>query len=357
MCVFQSLQRDPAGGLSWLTAEPADGLPLTALERSQTFSFTTTNTPVPALVVRVCSSGRSHVTQSKEAVPFTMNRNLLKLFSSLATLCLAASLAYLSYAILALVRDLPAVMDEIARSSEQIRPVVEQMDSITQLVPQILQEVELVREQIPPILDEVRATRETIPPILAEWQVTRTETVPQLLQESSAIRAEIPALLRESEGYRALVPEVLTESQNIRATLPVTLTRVEGIVTEAKTIASSAGENAVTGLVTGIFKAPFQLMSGVGKTIFPASMELSRADYQLVETKAAAMLAQSSLKDKQTFYSDDNSLKVMMEVEREFSKDQKLCRQLSIDLTKNGKHNSDKEITVCRATDGSWSLE
>ncbi len=286
-----------------------------------------------------------------------MNKVQVKLFSSFAILCLAASLAYLGYAILALVRDLPAVMEDIAKSSEQIQPVVAQVDSITQLIPQILEEVELVREQIPPILEEVKATRETIPPILAEWQATRVETIPDILKESSAIRAEVPAILRESEGYRALVPEVLTETRNVRATLPVTLTRVEGIVEEAKTIATSAGENAVTGLVTGIFKAPFQLMSGVGRTIFPASMDLSKEDYQLVENKAAAMLAQSFVNDKQTFYSDDNTLKIVMEVKREFDKDEKLCRLLAIDLTKSGKHNSNKEITACRAADGGWTLE
>ncbi|MYM62495.1 hypothetical protein [Pseudomaricurvus sp. HS19] len=286
-----------------------------------------------------------------------MNTNLLKLISSLAMLCLAASLAYLSYAILTLVRDLPAVMESLQQTSAQIEPVVEQADSITRLIPEILREVELVREQIPPILDEVKATREAVPPLLAEWQSTRTETIPQVLQESAAIRGELPAILRESEGYRALVPDVLTETGNIRASLPVTLTRLEGIVDEAKTIASSAGENAVTGLVTGIFKAPFQLMSGVGRTLFPASMELSKEDYQLVENKAAAMLAQSSVNDRQVYYNDDRSLKIVMEVEREFNKGAKLCRELAIQLTKNGKNDSSQKIGACLTADGRWTLE
>lgn len=282
---------------------------------------------------------------------------MYKALHSIAILCLAASIAYLSYALLAVVRTLPGILEGVEKTSHVVQPVVEQTQQISDLIPQILSEVALVREQIPPILAEVEAVRQTVPPILSEWQATRTEALPNVLTESAALRENIPALLQESEGYRALVPQVLTESEKIRAALPVTLNRVEGIVTQAETIASSAGEDAVSGFFTGIFKAPFQLMKGVGKKILPANMGLSNEDYALVENKAAAMLAHSSVNDKQTFYSDDKSLQVDMVVEREIHQQQRLCRQLLIRVTKNQRHTSDEEVIACRKDDGSWTME
>lgn len=286
-----------------------------------------------------------------------MNTNLLKLFSSFSILCLAVSLAFLSYSILVLVDSIPVVLDDIESTTGQIKPVIEQTEKITNLMPQILEEVKLVREQIPPILVEVKATREVLPLLLAEWQVTRNDTIPAILQETSAIRSEIKPILQESQGYRALVPLVLIESQNIRAALPVTLTRVEGIVTQAETIATSAGENAVTGLFAGILKAPFQLLKGVGNTIFPDDLELTKEDKELIENNAAAMLAQSALNEKQTYYNAGKTLKIVLEVKKEFNKDQRLCRVLSVYVKKERKHSGDTQITACRSVDGTWSLD
>lgn len=280
-----------------------------------------------------------------------------KTIRSLAIFCLAASLAYLSYAILAVVKNIPAILDGLEKTSLAIQPVVEQTEHISELIPRVLEEVALVREQIPPILTEVEAVRQSVPPILTEWQETRVETLPLVLNESAALREHIPAVLHESESYRALVPEVLAESENIRETLPVALDRVEGIVIQAETIASSAGENAVSGFFSGIFKAPFQLMQGVGKSIFPKNVGLSPEDYKLIENKAAAMLAHASVNEEQTFYSADKSLRVDMVIEHETRKEQRLCRQLLIRGSKNQQKTSEKQLTACRMDDGEWTIE
>ncbi len=280
-----------------------------------------------------------------------------KYLHSIAIICLAASLAYLSYAILEFVHNIPDILQGVEKTSTAIQPVIEQTEQITQQIPQILEEVAQVRKQIPLILSEAEAIRNTIPPILTEWHATRTEALPLILKESGAIRAYIPTALNESAQYRALVPSVLQESENIRAILPVTLDRVDDIVTQAQTIASSAGENAVTGFFTGIFKAPFELMKGVGREIFPSSLGMSSEDYKLVENKAAAMLAQSSVHDRKTFYSEDKSLKIDMEVKRDIQKEHKLCRELLIHVTKNEHRKSKGTVTACRNEDGSWTEE
>lgn len=281
---------------------------------------------------------------------------LVRLVLPLALICLAAAIAYFSYALLRVVDAMPDLLKELDRTSTSIAPVVAEADALLRLVPEVLEEIAAVRAAIPAILDEVKQVRKTIPPVLSEWRATRKETIPPILQESAALRDSLPALLVESQGYRTLVPQVLDESEQIRAVVPVALTRVERIVTDAQGLASTAGEGAVTGLFTGILKTPFSLVSSAGDALFNRLPGLDDADRKLLERTSAALLVDGASGDRKAICGK-GAVTGFVVIARDYQRAGRHCRDLRFDLKKGNKRVTVPDMVVCRQADGTWVVE
>lgn len=284
--------------------------------------------------------------------------NVISLALPVSLICLAAAIAYFSYALIRTVTELPPLLDKLENSSSELLPLIDQTVKITELIPEILDETAAIRGQIPGILEEVEAVRKTVPPVLTEWHATRTKTIPDVVREVEAVRNQLPAIVEESRQYRQqTIPDVLQESQQIRAAIPPTLTRTEGIVDKAQTIASSAGEDVVSGFFSGIVKAPVKLISGTMKQVLPKRYNLDDNEKHLLEKTMGELLEKGDVGDTKNFISEDTDFFGRITLLSHDDSPEKTCSKFRINMQKNQKKLPDYSGEVCKQPDGLWSIE
>ena len=296
---------------------------------------------------------------------------------SLSLFALAGSIVYFTYEVAIISKQIPDILQSIDSTSEKAEPVINDVGHIIDLVPSILKEVEEIRKLIPPILKEVEQTRKMIPPILSEVEQTRKQ-IPAVLKESAAIRGELPAVLasadkaskavagvaKQVEATRPLIPEVLKEVATTRESIPPMMDRADVLIEKARIAGQQASEGAVTGLFTGIIKAPFALVASAGRGLTGLSEEQAKVfndkDFSLVQQASLYLLNNGSKGELRKWHNTESGNHGTVKLLRIYTEGEFFeidCRTLNISLHKHDALVKDGKRSFCKNDKGEWDFD
>lgn len=304
-------------------------------------------------------------------------RLLASYLLSLSLFSLAGAIAYFTYEVAIVSKQIPDILGSIDHTSEKVEPIIDEVSKILDLVPPILNEVEETRKLIPPILKEVEQARKMIPPILKEMEQTRKQ-IPAVLKEAEAIRGELPAVLasankassavadvaKQVEATRPLIPEVLKEVETTRESIPAMLDRADGLIEKARAAGKEASKGAVTGLFSGIIMAPFALVKDAGRGISGMTEEeakqLDKKDFELVE-QASSYLLNTGTKGEERKWentgSGNHGIVVLTDIYSEGEYAEIDCRSLQLKLYKKSKLIKEVLRSFCKDDNGKWDFD
>lgn len=244
--------------------------------------------------------------------------------------------------------QIPAIVREVALTREKIPAVLAEISAIRKVVPSVV-------EQIPPILSEVSALRETtVPAVLVETAALRKETIPSVLNETAALRKKtIPDVLSESKALREdSIPSMMSEVRLTREEMPL-------LLAQAKDVARSAGQNAsegaVSGFFSGIIKAPLNLVSGVGGSIFKGET-LTPRDKKLLTEASARVLDKNQLNAVEAWRNPESSRGGKITLTAMVVNEDERCRELTFDSHKGKKSLGEKVVVICHDEKGVWAI-
>ncbi len=304
-------------------------------------------------------------------------RLLASYVSSLSLFALAGSIVYFTYQVAVVSKQIPDVLLRIDTTSEKVEPIIGDVGEIIELVPDILKEVEEIRKLIPPILSEVEQTRKIIPPILNEVEQTRKQ-IPAVLKESEAIRGELPAVLasadkasnavadvsKQVEATRPLIPEVLKEVETTRESIPPMMDRADELIEKARVAGKEASEGAVTGVFSGIIRAPFALVSDAGESISGMSSkeakQYTEKDFQLNKAASLSLLNAGSKGEEKKWNNPESGNHGIVRLSDIYSQGEYAeidCRELLIKFYKKGEKSKEVTRSLCKNENGEWALD
>jgi len=286
---------------------------------------------------------------------------------------LAAALIYFTIEISGIVIQIPDILSSVEKTSEKINPIVSEIGKVREQIPLILKEIEEVRKQIPPVLDEVKELRQQLPAILVEVKEVREQIpavlvevkeirqqVPLVLTEVKLYRQQIPLILDEVEEVRILVPDILTEVASMREAIPPMLVQGERMIREARTAGKEASEGAVTGVFTGIIKAPFKLVGGLGRSMFGSSSHdiagFTEGDKNLAGNIAVTILEHGKLGEKLTWANPESGNDGTITFFETKKIDGKECRVFRNVVRIAGNEKINNNITACQNKDSEWDM-
>lgn len=295
---------------------------------------------------------------------------------SLSLFALAGSIIYFTYQVAMVSKQIPDILLRIDTTSEKVEPIIGEVSQIIDLVPPILKEIEETRKLVPPILKEVEETRKMIPPILKEVELTRNQ-IPAVLKESEALRGELPAVLasadkasdavtdisKQIEATRPLIPEVLKEVKTTRESIPPLMDRADVLIEKARVAGKEASEGAVSGLFTGIIRAPFSMVAGAGRSISGLTEEEAKIfkdkDFSLIKQVSLYLLNNGTKGDKREWNNTESENHGTVQLIRIYTKGEYSdidCRTLKIALYKKDKFVKDRQRSFCKNEKGEWDI-
>lgn len=245
-------------------------------------------------------------------------RNLATYVFSASIFCLAAALVYFTLEINRIRSQLPAILDKVETTSENIKPIVTEVIKARDLVPPLTNEITELRKQIPSILQEVKQTRELIPPILKEVKQTRE-----------------------------LVPPILKEVKKTREAIPPMLVKAENIVKQARFISKETSEGAVTGVFTGIIKAPFKLIGGMFGSVNLKVDGMKAKDQQLAIKAVTDALSVDKIGEPYSWSNPDSGNNGVITITEKKVIDERDCRLITALTTVADNEAVKKDVTVC----------
>lgn len=304
----------------------------------------------------------------------SLNRDNVKLLASyllsLSLFALAGAIVYFTYQIAIVSQQIPDILLRIDDTSEKVDPIIKEVAQIIDLVQPILKEVEETRKLIPPILKEVEQTRKMIPPILEQVELT--------LKESEALRGELPAVLnsadkasaavsdvaKQVEATRPLIPQVLKEVETTREAIPPLMDRADVLIEKARVAGKEASEGAVTGLFTGIIRAPFALMGDAGRSISGMTDEeakdFSDKDFSLNQTASLYLLNNGSKGEERKWSNAESGNHAVLLLTDIYSKGEYSdikCRTLNIKVYKKDQLFKVAPRSFCKNDEGEWEID
>lgn len=266
-------------------------------------------------------------------------RNLATYIFSASIFCLAGALIYFTYVISQVGSQLPVILSGIEKASVNAKPVIEEIYKIRDLISPVTSEITELRKQIPPVLEEVKQTRELVPPLLVEIKKTR-ELTPFILEEVKKTREAIPAILEEVKLTRELVPKMLVKG--------------EKIVKEARLIGKETSEGAVTGIFSGIVKAPFKLIGGMFGSFNLDVDGITKKDTELALKAATAALTSEKIGEPYSWSNPDSGNNGVITAKEKKVINNRDCRLLTFATTVIDNKPVKGNITACLNEDGEW---
>ncbi len=268
-----------------------------------------------------------------------------RLLLALALLCLAAALSYFTYEVSQVRKALPQLLQQTDASMARLQPVLDQLSKADQLVGSILSRVDSINANIPPILAELQAQREQIPAVLQRVDAINAQ-IPPLLAQTSQLQTALPGVLQRVDdsnqtarqlkqtldNYQPLVPIVVDEIAHTRTELPVLLDKADQLVSKAQEAGKKAAEGSVTGLVTGIFKMPVNMITSLAN--IPANYgdavdkHLSPADREAMRQAAIAAVRSNQAQDWQGDSGNHGTLRASNYAQQ----DDQLCVDLQLKI-------------------------
>jgi surface antigen len=293
-----------------------------------------------------------------------------------ALFSLAGALIYFSVVLTRVLIALPQLTSEIQVTAEKIDPIVDEVHAIQEQIPLILDEVALIREQIPPILEqippilaEVEQIRLSIPPVLEETAEIRG-AIPPILDEVTAYREQIPFILEEIDGIEQqipiivaevdavrnnMIPDIIEQVEAIRAEIPQHLDQAERISLNIETAGKKAGEGAVTGVFTGIVKAPMSIVSGIGGTVFPSS-ELNEQDRILIVQAAEGLIDGGNEGETVDWKNPDSGVRGKVSILEIQEASDPPCILIKMTAYRRYKKIGETNARICRDKQGAWEF-
>jgi len=248
-------------------------------------------------------------------------RNIATYTLAVSLFSLAAAFVYFTIGLTRLANEAPAILEGIEKTSKQIEPVLK-------LIPPIVTEVTEIRKQIPNILDEVEQVRILVPPILEEVKLTREA-----------------------------VPPILVEVKKTREAIPTMLTRADDLINNAGNIGKKSSEGAVTGVVTGILKAPFKLIGGAGKSLSSRhANEITEKDRQVLEATVLRVLSSEDIGKTESWSNPDSGNNGVITLKEIKTISNRQCKIVNYII--NIKHSKPikENVTACLSDDNKWEL-
>jgi surface antigen len=218
--------------------------------------------------------------------------------------------------------------------------------------------IELTRlaNQAPAILEGIEKTSKQIEPVLNEFYKIR-ELIPPIVTEVTEIRKQIPKILNEVEQVRILVPPILVEVKKTREAIPTMLTKADNLVNNAGNIGKKSSEGAVSGVITGIIKAPFKLIGGTGKSLFKSqSHKISDKDRQLIEETALRVLSSANVGETQNWNNPNSGNNGVITLKEIKTIDKRQCSVLTLSINIKNSKSLKEKITSCLNDENKWEL-
>jgi|GEM_PF-4927987 hypothetical protein len=272
---------------------------------------------------------------------------------ALAMTLLAASIVYFASILKSIEKSLPIIAEQTQIASESISMVTAKVGDITPYIPGILDEAAKLNKNVEDIIEESIAIRQegeglrlTIDKI--------SSAVPNILKESENIRLALPEILEESRHLRETTGDTVEEVRRTRESLPGTISDLHALIDKADKTGKKVSEGALSGLITGIFKAPFtvvkDLSSSIGDGDQPA---ISRKDISIINAVALDVLNNAEVGGRRLFEASESSIKGFIELERESRSEGMVCKHLRIHT---GRAEDVLKI-ACISAEGVWSLQ
>lgn len=263
---------------------------------------------------------------------------------------LSGALVYFTWNLASISEQVPAILKSVEQTSVQLAPVLADVVELKVLVPAVLNEVSETRKLVTPILNEIRLTREQIPEILHQVEEIR-KVIPQVLQTTDDAVKEIKAT-------RPLVPKILDEIKQTREAIPPMLDRVDKLILSASKAGKEASKGAVSGVLTGIVTAPFEIMGSLGKRLFSFSDEeikkLSDRDIELTEKAIAEVLASNKINQVSDWENPNNNTEGAVTLLQDKMDNGRICKLINMKVKKKKQLFLDKNLTVCLNDKGEW---
>ncbi len=259
---------------------------------------------------------------------------------------LSGALVYFTWKLESISEQVPAILKSVEQTSAQIEPVLDQVVELKDLVPSVLNEVSETRKLVAPILNEIRLTREQIPAILKVTEKTN----------DTVLRA-----VEEIKATRPLIPEILSEVKQTREAIPPVLDRADKLVSNVRQAGKEASKGAVSGVLTGIVTAPFEIIGSLGKKIFSFSDEeiskLSDKDVELSKKSVVDVLASDKINQTSEWDNSSNNTKGIIKLLQLKTDNGLKCKVLNMKVWKNTQLFVDKDLNVCLNKKGEWERQ
>lgn len=278
---------------------------------------------------------------------------------ALSLFSLAGALIYFSIKVSDVTQTLPAILEGVEQTSAKVEPVLAEVSGIRDMVPPILEEVRKTRESIPPILEEIKQVRKQVPPILEEVAATRKQ-IPAIIKSTDKASDAVNNAAIEITATRKVLPDVLDQVEKTREAIPPMLDKADRIVANAGNIGKEASEDAVTGVLTGIIKAPFKLVGDIGKAIIsPLDKKIegvSDDDKEMIARLSEQLLASGTAGKSRSWSNPKNGNENTVSLSEADSIDDQDCRMLHISITSSGKNVFENAHKVCENDEDEWEL-
>jgi surface antigen len=248
-------------------------------------------------------------------------------------------------------------LKRLKKTTERVETAAKQVEQVRQLTPAIINEVMETRKQIPSIVKEVSEIRKTIPDILEKAEKVSRQ-IPAVLDEIKEIRQQIPSIMEEVEKIRPLIPLVLDEIKKTREALPPMLSKAEQIVTDAKRIGKTTTEGAVTGVITGIVKTPFEIVGGLGEAIFGGQRKnkegVTEQDLELIKLATYQVLSSAQRGHTRNWSNPQSGNNGTVSLKEFAETDGRDCRILKYIVRIDKEERINKEVRFCLNEQSQW---
>ena len=234
-----------------------------------------------------------------------------------------------------------------------------ELSRVTQQIPVVLNSVEVTSQNAQLMVEKISQVSGEIPPILAEVKQVR-EKIPSILEEVKQVRQQIPPLLEEVRNTRPVVTKAIDEVANTREAIPPMLVQAEKIVNDMQDIGQNTSEGAVTGVFTGILKAPFKIVGGIGEAIFGTNTkvikELTQKDESLMIEAINGLVTTDKIGKTRNWANPDSGNEGAITLKEKGIIDAQECLVLHFVIRIQGQVRANKEVTLCLNDESEWEV-
>ena len=149
--------------------------------------------------------------------------------------------------------------------------------------------------------------------------------------------------------------------KHTREAIPEIQDHVDQEIEEAETFSQSAGKGAVSGVVKGVVTAPFNIVSGVGKSAVKhmglhVTSDMTETDFKMIgdAIQQLAKIEETGTDVKWDNPESGNSGEHTLV--RQYEKDKLPCKSIDGHIQVKEKERHYGQVEICRQPDGAWEV-